>query len=384
MQTIDVLIVGGGVIGTSCAYELSQYKLKVALLEKNAFLGCETSQANSGVIHSGIDPNPNKLTAKYNILGRKIWIEDWFKKLIFPRKKIATLIVAFNNEEKLQLNLLKERGIKNSIPVENIQILDQQQTLLQEPFINPNVVASLKVEGSWLIDPLIATKCLALASLQNNVAIYSNKKVTKIEIDSDDDFLVFINNETTPQFKTKKLIDAAGHYADWLAETTQVDNFKQTTRKGQYLVLKNQNNLKINTIIFMVPTIHGKGVVVAEMLDGNILVGPNAVEGIEKNKTRSIELDSINQIKTIGKKMVPSLQFENSIYSFAGSRAIDIETNDFVIRTAKSNPNFIILGGMKSPGLTSSPAIAKRAVELLNLKLKKKINWNPNYNLSWI
>lgn len=35
METRDVLIVGGGVIGCATAYELSQYKLKVTLVEKH-------------------------------------------------------------------------------------------------------------------------------------------------------------------------------------------------------------------------------------------------------------------------------------------------------------------------------------------------------------
>ncbi len=384
METRDVLIVGGGVIGCATAYELSQYKLKVTLVEKRHYLAQETSHANSGVIHTGIDPNPHKLTAKYNILGKKLWLNTYFKRLGFPRQKIRTLIVAFNEMEREQLEVLKQRGIANQINLEDIQMLSKEETLKLEPYVNPEIVAGLKVEGSWAIDPVLASKCLALAAQQNKVQICTNTEVTNISKQVDGTYLVWTNNETTPSFKVKKIIDAAGHYADYLAHLAKADDFEQTTRRGQYVVVTNQGELHLNSMVFMVPTIHGKGVIVSPMLDGNFLVGPTALDGVDKEATRYITKDAPCMLTKIGKHMVPSLNINNALISFAGSRPIDKATNDFIIRIAHNDPDFVILGGMKSPGLTAAPAIAREAVRLLNWKLTKKPNWNGKYNLPWI
>ncbi len=57
----EVLIIGGGVVGTAIAGSLSKYKLNVALVEKEADVGFDTSKANSGVIHAGFHDQPGAL-----------------------------------------------------------------------------------------------------------------------------------------------------------------------------------------------------------------------------------------------------------------------------------------------------------------------------------
>nr|WP_318032831.1 FAD-dependent oxidoreductase [Mycoplasmopsis cynos] len=69
----DVVIIGGGIIGGAIAYELSQYKLKTLLLEKNPVFADETSKGNSGAINGGFDPDPHKIEAKLNVIGNQLW-----------------------------------------------------------------------------------------------------------------------------------------------------------------------------------------------------------------------------------------------------------------------------------------------------------------------
>ena len=68
-QIHDVLIIGAGVTGTMIARELSKYFLDVVILDKNNDAGDATSSANSAIIHSGYDPEPGSLKAKFNVLG---------------------------------------------------------------------------------------------------------------------------------------------------------------------------------------------------------------------------------------------------------------------------------------------------------------------------
>ena len=65
-------------------------------------------------------------------------------------------------------------------------------------------------------------------------------------------------------------------------------------------------------ILFMVPTIHGKGVIVAPMLDGHVLVGPSAEEGIAKEDTRLITMEKFEEVATIAKKIIPGLRTERT------------------------------------------------------------------------
>ena len=82
----------------------------------------------------------------------------------------------------------------------------------------------------------------------------------------------------------------------------------------------------------MAPTIHGKGVIVAPMLDGHVLVGPTAEEGIAKEDTRLVTIEKFAEIGIIGKKIIPGLRIEKTCGVMSGSRSICVESDDFVIR----------------------------------------------------
>src|SRR3989344_322940 len=98
MKIYDVAIIGGGVVGTSIARELSRYKLEVALLEKEVELSFGVSKSNSGIIHPGTQNPPNSLKGRLcvqgNILIRKIAGE-----LGVDFKETGELIVAFSGED---------------------------------------------------------------------------------------------------------------------------------------------------------------------------------------------------------------------------------------------------------------------------------------------
>ena len=136
----------------------------------------------------------------------------------------------------------------------------------------------------------------------------------------------------------------------------------------------------------MVPTIYGKGVIVAPMLDGRIMVGPTAEDGVPKEETRFITKKQSDFISNIGTKLVPNIEMDKTEIRLAGSRPIDIETNDFIIRYAKDDNNFINAAGMQSPALSSAPAIAIEIAKLLNdngTKLNKDKNFNPKFEVMW-
>ena len=106
----------------------------------------------------------------------------------------------------------------------------------------------------------------------------------------------------------------------------------------------------------------GKGVLVAPTVHGNLLVGPNA-EPVEGNDT-SCTSSGLEFVKTTAQRSVPSINFGESIRSFAGVRA-NLDVDDFIIGEEPEAPGWIDLAGMKSPGLSAAPAVAEEAVAIL-------------------
>lgn len=368
MKIFDVAIIGGGIIGGVISYELSKYKLKQIVFEKNPTLADETIRGNSGAIHGGFDPEPGKWEAKLNVLGNKLWSTKIFKDLEFPKVKIDSIVVAFDKEEEKHLQKLYDRGLENKVPKEYLKIISRKEVIEKEPNVNPKVTKALVCSSSWAIDPVAATKAFFGVSQNNDAEIMRNSEVTgikfiKSETKNKSYFEIMINGKD--KYYSRNIINAAGHYADIIAEIAGYPDFKQMTRRGEYIILSRSEREKVHSIIFMVPTIHGKGVIVAPMLDGNILVGPTAEENVIKSETRLVTREKYDLIGKIGNKLIPSLNLEKAIMTMSGSRPIDIASNDFVIQYAKNNKNFINAAGMQSPAISSAPAIALEIAKLL-------------------
>lgn len=379
----DILIIGGGIIGSSIAYELSKYNLKIILLEKNPVFADETSKGNSGVIHGGFDPEPHKIEARLNVLGNKLWREEIFKDLVFPRTQVNSLVLAFNEDEMKHVKMLYERGLTNGVLEQDMKILNKDEVIAIEPNVNKEVTGALLCTSSWAIDPVRASYAFLGVAKQNGTEIRTNSEVVGIKNVNDEFEITLKSGE---KIKSKIIINAAGHYADEIAKLAGYPDFKQTTRRGQYRILSREQRDIVNNVCFMVPTIHGKGVIVAPMLDGRILVGPTAENGVDKKDTRLITSEMWDYIGKIGKKIIPSIDLDKTEISIAGSRPIDIESNDFIIRTAKENKRFINAAGMQSPAIASAPAIALEIAKLVKetgIKFEKNSNFNPKYKVEF-
>jgi glycerol-3-phosphate dehydrogenase len=378
----DVIVIGAGVIGAAIARELSKYNLKIAIVEANFQVAQETTAGNSGVIHGGFDPTPGSLNAKLNLLGKNIYENEWFKELSFPHKKVDSLVLAFNDVEKKELDKLYNQGITNGLTPEELQILSRDQCLALEPNLNPQIVAGLLCTSSHTVDPVRLTYQLVESAMANGARLFLGNKVRNITKRTEE-FLVETTNQNSDvrHYRTTFIVNAAGHYADVIAGMISDKDFSLRTRRGQYrIVEKSERYIIKDHILFMVPTIHGKGVIVAPMLDGHVLVGPTAEEGIAKEETRLITMEKFAEVATIANRIIPGLRMERTCMVFSGSRSICVETDDFWIAASRKDKRFIHVAGIASPGLSSAPAVAGEAVALIRAQteMTKKAHFVQN------
>ena len=379
LSVFDVIIIGGGVIGTAIARELSKYDLQIAIIESNLQVAQETSAGNSGVIHGGFDPTPGTVNARLNLLGKHIYEDEWFKELSFPHKKVDSLVLAFNDVEKKELGKLYDQGIANGLKTEEMEILSREQCLALEPNLNAKVVAALLCRSSYSVDPVSLTNKLVESALLNGARLFLGNRVTSVTKVAEEFGVETINHQSEVRnYRATFIINAAGHYADVIAGMINDKDFSLRTRRGQYRVLEKTERHMINDhILFMVPTIHGKGVIVAPMLDGHVLVGPTAEEGVAKEDTRLITMEKFEEVVMVAKKIIPDLRTERTCFVFSGSRSICVETDDFWIAPSSKDKRFINIAGIASPGLSSAPAVAHEAAALIRAQreMRKKANF---------
>lgn len=367
----DVIIIGAGAVGCFLARELSRYNLDILVLEKNNDVGNGASSANSAIIHSGYDPKPNSLKAKLNVEGCAMF-DELSKELDFHFFKIGSLTLAFNEEENKTLKELQNRGELNGV---STSILSKEETLNLEPNLNDNVYSSLFAPTAGIVDCFNMCAHTMENAIDNGVNLKLDEEVIDIT-HQNDKILVKTNKDI---YESRIVINAAGLASDKIARLFDKD-FKLTIepRKGEYYVLDNDFDL-VNHVCFVVPSKLGKGVLVSKTSSNNYIIGPNNVETTSIDDV-STDNESLIDIKNKSSKTLKVSPIYKTIRVFAGNRAHLVNYDDFYIEPSKLNPNFINLVGIESPGLTSSPAIAKYVInEFISklIKLDLKSNFNP-------
>ncbi len=349
----DVAIIGCGITGASCAYYLSRYNLKIAIIEKHNDVCMETTRANSAIIHAGYDPEPNTLCAKYNVRGNEL-AGEICKKLSVAYKQIGSLVVAFSDEEMKTVEKLFERGKANGVP--GVRIVEQKELREMEPFISEEALGALYAPTAAIVNPWEYGVAMAETAVRNGADLFLNTNVENIE-NADGVWKIKTNGG---EFEAKYVVNAAGVWADDITSLVAKPDYKINPSAGEYYLLDKSEGNRANHVIFQCPNENGKGVLVSQTVHGNLIVGPNAVESAKDDtSTKTASLDFVRE-KAV--KSIPSINFRENIRNFTGVRA-NADTGDFVIKF--SAENFLDLAGIKSPGLSAAPAIAEGAVEML-------------------
>lgn len=369
----DIVIIGGGVIGCMIARELSRYNLDITLVEKNEDVACGTSKANSAVIHAGFDAKAGTLKAKLNVRGNTFF-PSLCEELDVPFKNNGSLVLAFDEEQENTVDELMERGKNNGVP--GLDYWYTEKILEVEPCVDKTVQKALYAPTAGIICPYEFTIALAENSHQNGVKYLFEAPVTGVEKASDGALIV---RTSKCDLKTKYVINAAGLFADEISKLAGAEEYQIIPRKGEYLIFDKEYGYLAKMVLFPTPTKLSKGILVCPTVDGNVFIGPNS-NSIDDKTDVSVQTDGIEEIISGGVKIVPELPLKNIITSFAGLRATPTN-GDFIIEASSKVKGFINVGGIESPGFTSSPAIAEMVVDILKdegLKLQKKKDFIPN------
>lgn len=352
----DIVIIGCGVIGSSVAYELSKYNLKVLVLEKEIDISDGTTKANSGIVHSGYDPEPGTLMAKLNVEGSNR-IKELVKNLDIQYRECGSLVLAFNEEDEKVLEKLLDNGIKNG--VKGLEIIDKEKVEQLEPNINKTVTKALYSPGAGVIDP--AELCIAMAevAITNGVDIKLNSEVIGISKQKD----IFKIQTKNNIYNAKYIVNAAGINSDLVHNMVCDKEFEIKPSKGQYFLLDQSQTNLVRHVLFQCPSKVGKGVLISPTAHGNIIIGPNAEMNSEPDD-KSTTIEGLNEVKEKISKTIKNVPYWDNINNFSGLRANSTES-DFIIRESKSCKHFIDLAGIKSPGLASSVAIARMCLDIL-------------------
>ncbi len=366
----DVAVIGGGVIGATILRELTKYRLKVCLLEKESDVSMGASKANSGIVHAGFDAATGSLKARFNVCGSKM-MKRYAKKLGVKFVNNGSLVVAYNDKEKTALYELLSRGKANG--VDGLEILDEKMLRKLEPNIGDGAVAALYARTGGIVCPYELTIAAIGNAMDNGAELKTDFCVSGVARNENGFNLTSISGES---IEAKIVINCAGGGAQEVANLFGDYSFTIGYRRGEYMLLDKECSGFVKRTIFRTPTERGKGILVSPTVDGNILLGPTA-ETVSDTDTDTSE-SGLNEVKHKASEMVKNVPFGATVTSFAGVRAF-CDRHDFIIEKSDAVQNLINVSGIESPGLTSAPAIAEYVVGDL-VKSLVKLSRNTAFN----
>ena len=367
----DVIIVGGGVVGSLIARALSRYHVSTLLLERGADVCSGTSKANSAIVHAGYDAKPGSLKARLNIAGNRMY-DQVCADLGVLFQRCGTYVVALTEEDQGTLEDLYRRGVQNG--VSGMRIISGEEMRRAEPLITPRAQAALYAATGGIVDPFMLTIAAAENAVANGVQVQLETEVT--DLLRQDGRISGVKTQRG-DWTSRFVINAAGVRADAIMAQAGLHSFHIRPRKGEYYILDREKSA-VRTVLFPCPTKVSKGIVVTPTSHGNTLLGPNAVD-IEGKDDLAVTPAGLEEVFSGAQQLVPSLDRRDVIAVFAGLRAAG-STGDFWIDAPREAPGLINVAGIESPGLTAAPAIAEFVLDLLRecgLALLPRPDHNP-------
>ena len=354
-QIFDVAVVGAGVVGAAIARELKRYDLDVAVLEARADVGDGTSKANTALLHTGFDSAPGTLESQLVRRGYEL-LSAYAVVTGIPVERTGALLVAWNGDELAALPELQDKARRNGY--HRCQIVDAAEVYRRVPHLGAGVVGGLTVPDESVICTWTTSLALATEAKLRGAQILLNHRVDGVVVG---EAVTTIRTDAV-EVRAQWVVNAAGLGCDLVDRMYGYDRFSVVPRRGELLVFDKQARSLVDTIVLPVSSKRGKGVLISPTIYGNVMLGPTAEPLLDRGDTATSEA-GFEYLLDKGATLMPTLLDEEVTASYAGLRAA-IDRDDYLI-AADADQRYILVGGIRSTGLTSSMAIAEYVCGLL-------------------
>ena len=407
MEPWDVVIIGGGILGTSVSYWLgNQYKGRIAVLEREQDVAMHTSRRNTGVVHRPfyLDPVKRRIFARCSQAAYGMW-KSYAKERNLPWDPVTTLEVATRPEDLKRIEKYYHWGIENGMGEDELEVLSAEDVRKLEPHVRGYGAIWSKTDTS--VDYHAFTKSLRADAESEGVKFLTGVDVGSFKVDRDS--LQILPRSGGEPIPARFLINCAGGSSLRIAHMLRLGTeYCDLNFRGEYWEIADEWTYLATRNIYTVaqhpelPFLDPHWIVRA---DGRREIGPNAVpvagpytyRGFFRSPTEAIkkifeqpisnklallynrdflELAGQEWLSSISKgemarraqEFIPELKVEYLARpGIAGVRAQVIDRRGNFIKEAieLEGPHSYHITNYNSPGATGSPAFAAWLVNKL-------------------
>lgn len=321
-----VAVVGGGVVGCAVVLALARRGIDTVLLEAHPALGLEASGTNSGILHTGFDSVPGELETR--LIHRSVALrEEAVGALGVPVLRCGAEMTEAPDE-------VVQRAAANGVRVER------------------DASGTLRIPGEWVTDPVAFTLALGAAAERAGAEVRTGFRVVERDADR-------LWSDDVRQERADLVIDCAGLQGHVVARLFGDDSFVIRPRKGEFLVF----DVPLERILLPVPTTRTKGVLVFPTIHGGCVAGPTAVDQDDADDW-SVRPEATAEIMAKAIRMHPALEGAEPVAAYAGLRPAGVDAN-YVIRRSTADRRLVLVGAIRSTGLSAALGIAEHVADLV-------------------
>jgi len=361
MEAVDLVIVGGGVVGLACALQSARPRRTICLLERHSRVGIETSTHNSGVVHAGIYYPTDSLKARLCVEGREALYRYCARRQI-PHRRCGKLIVG-TRDDVTRLEDLAQRGRGNG--VDDLEVVDTN--FLHR--LEPNVAAhsALWSPSTGIVEAEALLRALRQDALEREVMVLPGTPLV-----GGDTGAHSLELQTPAEtILARTVVNAAGLHADEVSSLLGGRAYRIHPCRGEYAELIGASRRLIRRPVYPLPAPVGEhlGVHITPTTWGSVTVGPTIRYQTAKDDLEEDRLP-LEAFVEPTRTLLPAITPDDLRLGGSGIRAKlssdGSEFSDFLIGSDPKQPRLIHAAGIDSPGLTACLAIGRYVARLVD------------------
>jgi glycerol-3-phosphate dehydrogenase len=325
------------------------------LIEGRADVGDGTSKANTAILHTGFDATPGTLESELVARGYRL-LGEYAAATGIPVERTGALLVAWTQEQLDALPGLQAKAEKNGYTAG--ALVGPEEVYRRVPELGSGALGGYTVPDESIICTWTTNLALATDAVNRGVTLLRGHRVTGVRDGS--------LTTSAGSISAGWVINAAGLGADIIDGYFGYQRFTVTPRRGELLVFDKLARPKAPCIVLPVPSKVGKGVLISPTIYGNVMLGPTAEDLDDRTATGTTE-EGFAFLRAKGEELMPALLREEVTATYAGLRAA-IDRNDYLIEVDDER-RYVLIGGIRSTGLTAGMAIAEHVGALLSSRL---------------